>query len=70
MESRGNHPDGRPCKGIDVNELYRSLREGRSLRKIAEALGRGHGTVHRAPKALRRGGDDSKVSEVIQDPAA
>ena len=52
MQTRGRHPGGRPRKHVDLDELTRLLKEGRSLRQIATEIGYGFGTVHRAAKAL------------------
>ena len=70
MDTRARHARGRPLKPIDACELKHLLDEGRSLRQIARNLKRGYGAVYRAVKALRRGVDDPKMTEVIQNPAA
>ena len=70
METRAKHASGRPRKEIDADELRRLLEEGRSLRQIAAELGRGYGTVRRAAQALGHGGDEPKLPEASQNPAA
>jgi hypothetical protein len=58
----GKHPGGRPQKPVDLDRARELLASGLSLRKTAETMRLGYGTLHRAI----RGAKDA--AGVIQNP--
>jgi DNA invertase Pin-like site-specific DNA recombinase len=61
MTGNRQHPGGRPEKTVDLDRVRQLLASGLSLRKTAEKMRLGYGTVHRAIR------DAERPSEVIQN---